>query len=246
MTVEVLLRYDGGMPRQPDIARIAALIADPSRAAMLLALMSGQDLAAGELALVARVSAQTASAHLSKLVAGGLLSRAHAGRQRRYRLRDPRVARALEALLVLAPTPPARGLNDGLEQRALVMARTCYDHLAGKLGMAITDALVERDWVRVEAGAFALTVLGARWLTRHGLDLEAVRGQRRLFAPLCLDWSERRPHIAGSLGTALANWMLAARWVTRLPATRALRVTDLGRRQLQHSLGIRLDQESHT
>lgn len=229
------------MPRQPDIARVAALIADPSRATILLALMSGQDLPAGALAGLAGVSPQTASAHLSKLVAGGLLSRTRAGRQRRYQLRDERVARAVEALLILAPTPPARGLTEGLQQRDLVRARTCYDHLAGKLGLAVTDALVERDWVRVEEGAFAVTVRGARWLAQHGIHADALRRQRRLFAPLCLDWSERRPHIAGALGAALADWMLTARWVTRQPASRALRITDLGRRQLQQTLGIDLE-----
>ncbi|MBX6331953.1 MAG: winged helix-turn-helix transcriptional regulator [Gemmatimonadaceae bacterium] len=223
-----------------DVVPVAALIADAARSSMLWALSDGRALTAGELARLAGVSAATASEHLAKLVAGGLVAGERHGRHRYYRLIAPEVVAAMEALAVAARPAPPRSAGEAYSGKLLRFARTCYDHLAGYVGVAITDALVERDVLRLEGRAYAVTAQGAAWFAELGIDVDALRSGRRAFARACLDWSERRYHLAGALGARLCERLIALEWLARQPGTRALRVTNAGRRALQRSFGIRV------
>ncbi len=225
-----------------NLAAAARLIAEPARAAMLDALMSGEALAAGELARVASVSAATASEHLARLREGGLVEVARTGRHRYYRLASPDVAHALEALAAISPARPVRSLRQSRSDAAMVFARTCYDHLAGRVGVAILDAFVA-DGVLVAGGdGYALTAAGQTRLTAFGVDVAAARASRRAFARACLDFTERRPHLAGALGSALCGRMIGLNWfVRRGQGQRSLRLTDVGRRQLAGRLGVDVD-----
>ncbi|RPI92432.1 MAG: ArsR family transcriptional regulator [Chloroflexi bacterium] len=222
----------------PDLAHAAALIAEPARAAMLSALLDDIALPAGELARLARVTPQTASAHLSKLVSGGLLSVTTTGRHRYFRLKNKDVARVLESLALIAPTPVPRGLSDSLERKAIFRARTCYDHLAGELGVKLTQAFIEKGLLQQHAEAYEVTDMGEAWLNTFGIDCPQLRGKHRMFARVCPDWSERKSHIAGALGAEIANQLFGLRWIVRKSGSRVVKVTDLGRNQLKREFGL--------
>jgi len=221
-----------------DVARVAALIGDPSRAAMLAALLGGVARPAGELARCAGVSAQTASAHLARLVDGGLLRVTTSGRHRYFSLAGAPVARALESLALVAPLSPPRTPREDFELRRLRRGRTCYDHLAGVLGTAVTDALVERGCIDARGDGYEVMPEGETWLQALGVDCARIRHGRRTFARACLDWSERRPHLAGALGAAVATRFFELAWITRVDGSRAVAVTPAGRRALRRELGL--------
>jgi DNA-binding transcriptional ArsR family regulator len=221
------------------IAAVAELIGEPARAAILLALLDGRALPAGELAFISRLSAQSASGHLSKLVDGGLLSVQSEGRHRYYRMASAEVGHALEALGAISTAPVRTTTLRGHQTNDLRIARTCYDHLAGFIAVEIARALEasgilkpfsERDY---ELGAG-----GEAWFAEIGVKVSQFRGSRRSFARRCLDWTERKPHLAGALGAALCSRLVALNWVVRRPKTRALRVTQQGAGGLQKLLGI--------
>ena len=220
-----------------DIAAVAALIADRTRAAMLDALMDGRSCAAGELAGRVGVAPSTASGHLARLLAVGLVMVEPNGRERRYRLSSPAVATALEALSRVAPPQDVRSLRGADRGAAIRAARTCYDHLAGRLGVDLTEALVREDVLVLRDTSYELTTRGADTMTRLGVDVEAARSRNRAFARACLDWSERRPHLAGSLGAALADALIGNGWLKRRPSDRGLTVTSRGRLGLRE-LGV--------
>ncbi|MBB4774671.1 ArsR/SmtB family transcription factor [Actinomadura livida] len=224
--------------RGVDIAPVAALLGDRTRAAMLTALLDGRPLAAGELARAAGVSAQTASAHLGRLLDGGLVTVVRQGRHRYYRLRGREVAQVIEALSRIGPPVEVRSLRQSRDARRLREARTCYDHLAGEAGVALFAALVGGGLIE-PAGpdAYEVTAKGEERLTALGLDLAALRGARRRFAWECLDWTERRPHLNGALGAALTGRMLELGWFERGTTRRALAVTEAGHRGLADSFG---------
>jgi DNA-binding transcriptional ArsR family regulator len=226
------------MIAEADIAAVGALIGDRARAAMLGALMGGEAVSAGELARAGGVSPSGATAHLRRLREGGLVVDEVDGRQRVFRLASPELAEALEALALVAPPLPVRGLREANELGALKRARTCYDHLAGELGVAVTEALVERGILVHEDGGFAVTRPGCDWLEELGLDLEALRRARRSFGRGCVDWTERRPHVAGALGAGIAAAFFAHGWVRRRPGGRAVAVTPGGAEWLERSLGV--------
>jgi hypothetical protein len=207
---------------------------------MLLALMDGRIRPASELARLAHVTKSTASEHLAKLVAGRLVSVAPHGRFRYYRLADPRLAEALETLATIAPPRRMESLQERHHDSAIRQARLCYDHLAGTLGVRITEAMVAEGALTREDRAFRLTGGGETMLGDLGIDIEALRRRRRLVGRACLDWSERRYHLAGPLGVALASRLLALEWIERAPQTRALRVTNAGRRAFWRRFGVRL------
>ena len=213
----------------PNIAEVAALVGDPARANMLVALMDGRALTAKELALAAGVSPQTASGHLAKLADGRLLACICQGRHRYYRIASPLVARMLESItLVTALEAPPRHRTHSPRDDALRLARTCYDHLAGRLGVAIADALVARGAVILSDDGGEITADGAAFLAdRLALDL-AEMPRRRVFCRPCLDWSERRWHLAGALGAALAERCFALGWVDRIRDSRAVAITPRG------------------
>jgi DNA-binding transcriptional ArsR family regulator len=222
-----------------DIAAAAALVADPARAAMLQALMDGGTLPSGELARRAQVAASTASEHLNRLRAGGFVLREVAGREHRYRLASPAVAETLESVARIALPGEVRSLRGATRGEAIRTARTCYDHLAGRLGVGLTEALILRGALVEGPDAYDLTNSGERLLGELGVDVAAARRRRRSFARTCLDWSEQRPHLAGALGAALAEAILASAWVLPRPADRGLQITTIGRRELAN-LGVDL------
>jgi len=215
------------------------LLAEPTRATLLDALMAGEPLPAGELARRAGIASSTASGHLARLRAGRLVSFETVGRQRRYRLASPAVAEAIEALARIAPPPPTRSLRAAERDSALRFARMCYDHLAGELGVALTDALVSRKMITPDDGSFRITSRGERRLALLGVDLDGAQAARRSFARSCLDWSEHREHLAGALGAALADALIAQKVIARRPRDRAVTVTPKGRDVLCE-LGVRL------
>lgn len=221
-----------------DLSQVGALLADPARAAILAALMGGEALPAGELARHAAVTPATASSHLARLLAARWVTVEPNGRQRRYRLASPEIAALLEYVACISTPAPIRSLRAAEEAAALRAARTCYDHLAGVLGVALTQTLVERGVLTTGAEGYAATPTGAARLEEFGLDLADARRRRRLFAPHCLDWSERQHHLAGALGAALANRLFELGWIARTPVNRAVRVTNEGQAGLRETFGL--------
>jgi DNA-binding transcriptional ArsR family regulator len=222
------------------LARLAGLLADGTRATFCLALLDGRAWTLGELARAAGVTASTASEHATMLVRHGLLAEERQGRHRYVRLAGPRVAQLLEDLQQHLPAPaePPRSLRAAMASTAMARARTCYDHLAGRLGVAVVDGMTAAGLLRQDTG-FAVTDDGIAWLEgKVGLDLSAARAARRPFARPCLDFTERRPHLAGSVGAVLCRHFLDAGWVARIGTQRAVRVTDTGQRALLDLLGI--------
>jgi DNA-binding transcriptional ArsR family regulator len=225
-------------PLDPDIVATAALIADPSRAHMLEALADGSARPAGELACIAGVSPQTASSHLNKLSDGRLVLREVQGRHRYYRL-EPRIAELLEGLASCAPASRALTPSQARRGDTLRFARTCYGHLAGKLGVAITDALCARGILVSSDVEYGVTAAGTDWFGGLGIDVGSLR--RRPRSRRCLDWSERRHHLAGALGVALGSRLFELGWIRRVAASRAVRLTDCGRAELCTALDLDLE-----
>ena len=224
------------------VSTIAAAIGEPARARMLHCLVDGRARTSIELAAVAGVGASTASSHLARLKASGLVRAVAQGKHRYYSLHGAPVADALEALQVLAGT--ARESFKPSTPSRLRQARTCYDHLAGSVGVALHDRLLALRWLRAvpsRCNDYEITAAGAEAFGALGLDLDAARARRRRFAFACLDWSERRPHIGGALGAALLSHALRLRWVSRDLDSRALSVTAAGRRDLAARFGVRID-----
>ena len=217
-----------------EMARLAGALADRTRASFCLALLDGRAWTAGELAHRAGVARSTTSEHLDRLVADGLLVEERQGRHRYVRLADADTAELIESLSAHAPAPsgaPA-SLRTATAQSALQRGRTCYDHLAGRLGVTITDAMIERRLL----DGWAVTPGGMAWLDDLGVDVRAAHGSRRAFVRRCLDWTERRPHLAGGSAAALCQRLFDLRWVERIGTGRAVRLTPDGRRGLSAAL----------
>lgn len=230
------------MEGDADIAKVGALVADPARARILLALGDGRALPATVLAGEAGVSASTASAHLSKLVAGGLLDVRRHGRHKYFRVAGPDVAELIEALARLSPVSTVRSLGRGTHAQAIRFARTCYDHLAGGLGTSLMDAMLERQLL--VGGAhnldYRLTDRGAATLTAFGIEVDSLRARPRPLVRGCVDWTEQRHHLAGGLGAALTARMFELAWLERARGSRAVRLTEGGRRGLGKTFGVEL------
>ncbi len=212
----------------PDIARLGALIGDPARANMLTALMTGQALTASELAHEASVTLQTASAHLSKLEAGGLLRQRKQGRHRYFSLADDDVGQLLEGMMGLAAKKGHLRTRTGPKDPALRHARVCYNHLAGDLGVRLLDSLVARDLARADDETVDMTDNGRLFLADFGIDLAPLEKQRRPLCRPCLDWSNRRSHLAGALGTALLQHFYDKGWAEREPGSRVVNFSKKG------------------
>src|SRR5262245_61717281 len=213
------------------LADVARLLGEPARTRMLTALLGGCALTAKELAYFARVTAPTASSHLSRLVAGDLLVMEKQGRCHYYRLKSTEVASAIEGLMTVAPPPRGWPPGHGVDP-ALRSARLCYDHMAGRLGVSVCDMMRKRHYIVLADGSGELTGPGERFLAHLGVDLARARGAKRHYCRSCIDWTERRYHIAGAIGAALAQAFLDREWITRVPDTRALRVTAVGKTEL--------------
>jgi DNA-binding transcriptional ArsR family regulator len=223
-----------------NMVEVAALVGDTARATMLAALMGGQALTASELAARARISKSTASGHLAKLTGARLLSVTQKRRNRYYRIASPLVARMLESIKAVAAieTPP-RHQPRSAEVDALRFARTCYDHLAGRLGVAIADALVAKRFVVLSDEGGEVTAAGAKFLAKFGAQLKSKPAGRRIFCRACLDWSERRYHVAGLVGAEIWRLCAARGWLTQARGTRAVRITTAGQRGLRETFGFR-------
>ncbi len=214
----------------PNMAEVAALLGERSRATILASMMDGRFHTASELAYMAAIKPQTASFHLAKLVEGKLIKVEKQGRHRYFQLAGEDIARFLESFLVISPPPEVRSLKQSSQMKLLQDARTCYDHLAGKLGVQLTESMVDAGYLKLEDKQFILTDEGTLFFTTFGVDLAALKRKRRSFSPACLDWSERRYHLAGALGNGLLNQLLNLGWLTRVPSIRAIKVTEKGKR----------------
>lgn len=222
-----------------NIASVANLIADPTRAAMLMVLADGRARPAGELAFAAGVTAQTASGHLGKLLAGGLLSVETEGRHRYYRLAGTHIASALEHLATIGSAQAVRSKPLSREAQSLQFARCCYDHLAGRVGVAITHALQARGHlVALADKQFDVTPAGLVWFDQMGMNVGMLKPTRRGLARQCLDWTERQYHLAGPLGVQFMALLCAKGWVRRHKGLRAVQVTPQGWAGLKGQLGI--------
>lgn len=219
------------MAEGPDIARIASLIGDPARSNILLALLGGKALTATELAGAAGVTLQTASSHLSKLEEGGLLAQRKQGRHRYFALADGHVGEMIEGLMSFSATRGHLRHRTGPKEPELRKARICYDHLAGDYGVRMLDSLVAQGAIRAEDEALTLTTDGEALLETRGLDIGRLRAKRRPLCRACLDWSERRTHLAGSLGAELLTHFLDRGLARRVEESRIIRFTPEGERQ---------------
>ncbi|MGA0595009.1 ArsR/SmtB family transcription factor [Enterovirga sp. CN4-39] len=232
--------YRRTMKAGPDIALVASLLGDPARANMLTALMGGGALTAGELARQAGVTAPTASSHLAKLLAGNLVVLRKQGRHSYYALSGEDVGDVLEALMGLAARAGHARTRPGPREPALREARICYDHLAGDLGVAMLDGMVERDLIRGEgeAEALHLTPAGESFVREFGIDLNEIAGTRRPLCKACLDWSVRRSHLAGALGAALLRRFAELGWAKRVEGSRVIAFSPRGRKAFAETFGV--------
>jgi DNA-binding transcriptional ArsR family regulator len=223
------------MKSGPDIARIGALIGDPARANILSALLSGKALTATELAAEAGITGQTASSHLKKMTEGGLLAQAKQGRHRYFTLAGPEVASVLESIMGLAASKGHLRTRTGPKDPAMRAARVCYDHLAGDMAVRIFDSLQLRSFLTVSSdkGGLGLTKSGKDFMLGFGIDLDALAGSRRPLCRACLDWSERRNHLAGSLGAAILTRFQEEQWLRREPNSRVIHTSPNGELAMQ-------------
>jgi DNA-binding transcriptional ArsR family regulator len=227
---------------QPDasVSKIAATIGEPSRARMLFCLVDGRARTSTELAMLADVSPSTASSHLKRLMTEKLVRVSAQGKHRYYSLQGSTVARALEALSVLAGESDRQFVTR--TPNGLRFARTCYDHIAGILGVSLHDRLMELGWLSAasEGNGCEVTEIGTKAIEALGIDVTAMRLLRRRFAYLCVDWSERRPHLGGAFGAALLKVALTRKWVAQDLDSRALSVTSVGRREMRVRFGLHI------
>jgi len=213
----------------PNMAEIAALLGETSRATILASMMDGRFHTASELAYMAAIKPQTASFHLAKLVEGKLIKVEKQGRHRYFQLAGEDIAHFLESFLAISPPPEVRSLKQSSQIKLLQDARTCYDHLAGKLGVQLTESMLKAGYLTLEGKQFVLTDEGTLFFTTFGIDLTALKRKRRSFSHACLDWSERRYHLAGALGCELLNQFFNLGWLLRVPSIRAIQVTEKGK-----------------
>jgi DNA-binding transcriptional ArsR family regulator len=228
------------MSNAPLMAEVAALVGDPARANILCALLGGRALTATELAYAAGVTPQTTSGHLGKLTAARLLVQMKQGRHRYYRLAGPHVGQMLEGIMNVALEGPPRFQPKTPAEDKLRHARTCYDHIAGLLGVSLAERLTACEHVVLGDEAGEVTPAGAEFLGKLGVDLSGARSKRRVFCRPCLDWTERRPHIGGAVGAALAKRCFELKWIERVRDGRALTITPAGCRGLMDYFSLSL------
>ncbi|MBY8973211.1 helix-turn-helix transcriptional regulator [Pseudomonas sp. P867] len=224
------------------ISRVAGAIAEPARTKMLCSLMDGHARTSTEMAVIADVSASTASAHLARLKEDGLIKLHTQGRHRYFSLADAHVAQAIEALMVISRNAQTQFVSTAPSR--LQLARTCYDHMAGSLAVQLHDYFIDAGWLSMPVagdGTYQLSVEGEKAMTGLGVEIETVRAQRRRFACSCLDWSMRRPHLAGALGAAVLQAVISRKWVIQDLDSRALALTPKGRKELYGRFGITVE-----
>lgn len=224
----------------PNVAEVAFLLGETSRATILTSLLDGRFHTASELAFMAAITPQTASFHLSKLVEGNLVKVEKHGRHRYYQLANGQVAGILESFLTISPPPEVRSLKQSSQLKLLREARTCYDHLAGKLGVDLTQSMLRSGYLEKGKTEFIVTPKGEQFFTDFGIDLCELRRKRRSFAHACLDWSERQHHLAGSLGQGLMRKFLELEWVMQVPSIRAIKITAKGKIGFQQTFNLHM------
>ena len=228
----------------PLIAEIAALVSDPARATMLTALLDGRALTASELAYAARITPQTASTHLAKLTEAGLLTALRDGRHRYFRLASSKIFEKLDAIMAVAVENRPRFRPLSRQARELSDARICYDHLAGRLSVDLADFFTGHQYIVLSEEAAEITPAGTRFLDEFGIDLSSLNSTGRDFCRLCLDWTERRPHIAGALGAALTKRCFDLGWIEQMKRGGAVIVTPPGQRGFLDTFGIGVPEEN--
>jgi DNA-binding transcriptional ArsR family regulator len=226
------------MSNAPQMAEVAALVGDPARANILCALLGGRALTATELAAAGGVTPQTASGHLGKMLTAQLLAVVKQGRHRYYRLAGPQVGQMLESIMNVALSGPPRFQPKSRLDDEMRHARTCYDHIAGVLGVGLAERLIAREHVVLGGEAGEVTASGMTFMSKLGVDLSNARAKRRVFCRPCLDWTERRPHIGGAVGAALASRCFELKWLERARGGRALTITPAGRRGLMEYFSL--------
>ena len=232
------LAHIGLMSSAPQIAEVAALVGDPARANILCALLGGRALTATELAFAAGVSPQTTSGHLGKLSQARLVVLMKQGRHRYYRLAGPHIGQMLESIMSVALAGPPRFQPKSKLDDQMRHARTCYDHIAGVLGVGLAERMTERGLIILGDEGGEVTPAGSEFLSTLGIDLAGARERRRMFCRPCLDWTERRPHIGGAVGAALADRCFELKWIERRRDSRALTITAAGRRGLLEKFSL--------
>lgn len=225
------------MEANPNIAEAASLLSEASRAAILTALMDQRFHTATELAYMAGIKQQTASFHLAKLAKANFIKMEKHGRYRYYKLARQEIAQVLESFMSISGPPEIRSLKQSSQMKALRTGRTCYDHLAGELGVKLTRSMLDAGYL--QQVDLTVTVEGERFFSDFGLDLKLLRKKRRSFSRACLDWSERQHHLAGALGQGLAEKLFELKWIGRVPSSRAITVTEKGRAGLAKTFGFR-------
>lgn len=228
------------MSINPNVAEVAFLLGETSRATILMSLMDGRFHTASELAFMAAITPQTASFHLSKLIEGNLVNVEKHGRHRYYQLAGGEVARLLETLLALSPPPEVRSLKQSSQVKLLRDARTCYDHLAGKLAVDVTESMLNAGYLEKGEREFVHTPQGELFLTDFGMDVSELKRKRRSFSHACLDWSERQHHLGGALGHGLLTRFLELDWIVQVPSIRAVKVTDKGKEGFAKEFHIKI------
>ncbi|ALP36332.1 ArsR family transcriptional regulator [Paenibacillus sp. 28ISP30-2] len=232
------------MSAKSNVAMIASLVSEPSRAAILTALLDGRFHPASELAHMAGIKPQTASFHLAKMTEAQVVTVEKQGRHRYYGIQNPEVARVMESFLSIAPPVPIKSFQHASEDKAIRQARTCYDHLAGHLGVQLTASLIQKDYISQDRDGFSVTEKGRAFFADFQIDLEATKKKRRSFSYKCIDWSERRHHLAGALGNALLDRLLELNWIQRLPKTRAIYITADGERGFKEVFSIEIGKDN--
>jgi DNA-binding transcriptional ArsR family regulator len=239
-TVMIEKKEEKEMPGDINIVPVALLLADATRASILQELSDGRMLPAGELARRAHVTPSTASAHLFKLIEAGLLAVEKQGKHRYYRIANPAIVQAIEALAALAPARPVHSLRESQIAEAVRNARMCYNHLAGNLGVKLSQALVDKQVLDASDDGYSITQSGLQWLYTFGIDESVLKKQGSLVVPRHIDWSERRSHIAGELGAALARRLFDLEWIIHTPSSRAVRLTATGQQVLRDEFAIHM------
>lgn len=223
-----------------NLAQVAAIVSDASRSSILTLLLDGKFHTAKELAYAAKIKPQTASFHLAKMVDLDILMMEKHGRHRYFRIFNHEVSQVLESLLFITPPVKIKSFKQDSEEKAVRYARTCYDHLAGKLGVQLANALVHSGILCEDGNEYGLTPLGEQFFIHFQIDLTSVKKKRRSFSHKCLDWSERTHHLAGALGTALLDRFLELDWIQQSPNTRAVSLTEKGRKGLKETFSIEM------
>ena len=226
----------------PLVSEVATIISEQSRSTMLLTLLDGRKYTVSELAMASKITPQTASFHLSKMMDKGIVKSEKLGRHKYLSLSNAEVAKVLESLLCLTPERKPNSFREVSRNKEIHFARTCYDHLAGSLGVGVTNSLLNNNFI-CDTGEqeFGLTPQGESLLTSIGIDIQNIRKKRRSFSCKCLDWSERRFHLAGSLGNAILLFTLENNWIERMPSTRALKITNMGRKGFEEFFGFSIN-----